>query len=243
MGLGCGLAGLLAGATPVPTITLPLGLPWIGAHFRLDALSAFFLAVVNLGTAAASLFALGYGRHEEAPERVLPFYAAFLAGMNLVVLADDAFTFLVSWEFMSLSSWALVMAHHRERDNVHAGYIYLVMASLGTLALLLAFGLLAGPDGGYSFEAIRAVTSVRRVGRARPRARAVRRRLEGRHRAAACVAAARASGSAEPCLGADERRDDQGRGLRLRSASCSICSARRRGGGAWSCSCSAASPR
>ena len=51
--------------------------------------------MVNLGGAAASLFALGYGRHEPAPQRVLPFYPAFLAGMNLVVLADDAFTFLV----------------------------------------------------------------------------------------------------------------------------------------------------
>ena len=30
------------------------------------------------------------------------------------------------------------------------------MASVGTLALLLAFGLLAGPEGGYAFEAIRA---------------------------------------------------------------------------------------
>ncbi len=87
---------------------------------------------------------------------MLPFYPAFLAGMNLVVLADDAFTFLMSWEFMSLTSWALVMAHHRERDNVHAGYVYLVMASFGTLALLLAFGLLAGPDGGYAFAAMRA---------------------------------------------------------------------------------------
>ena len=104
----------------------------------------------------ASLFALGYGRHEAAPERVLPFYPAFLAGMNLVVLADDAFTFLSRWEFMSLTSWALVMAHHRDRDNARAGYIYLVMASFGTLALLLAFGLLAGPDGGYAFAAIRA---------------------------------------------------------------------------------------
>src|SRR5436190_16643209 len=65
-GLGCGLAGLLAPAAPPASLTLPLGLPWIGAHFRLDPLSAFFLAVVNLGTAAASLFALGYGRHEES---------------------------------------------------------------------------------------------------------------------------------------------------------------------------------
>ncbi len=134
---------------------LPLGIPWLGAHFRLDALAAFFLAVVSLGAAAASLFALGYGRHEPAPRRVLPFYPAFLAGMTVVVLADDAFTFLVSWEFMSLSSWALVMAHHRVGDNIRAGYVYLIMASFGTLALLLTFGLLAGPDGGYAFADMR----------------------------------------------------------------------------------------
>src|SRR5262249_58424013 len=132
---------------------VPPGLPWLGAHFRMDGLSAFFLAVVDLGAAAASLFALGYGKHEAAPLRVLPFYPAFLAGMSLVVLADDAFSFLIAWEFMSLSSWALVMAHHRERDNVRAGYIYLVMASFGTLMLLLAFGLLAGPDAGSTFLA------------------------------------------------------------------------------------------
>jgi formate hydrogenlyase subunit 3/multisubunit Na+/H+ antiporter MnhD subunit len=146
---------LLSAATPL-NLTLPLGLPWLGAHFRLDALSAFFLLVVDLGALSASLFALGYGEHESAPQRVLPFYPAFLAGMTLVVLADDAFTFLASWEFMSLSSWALVMAHHRVADNLRAGYVYLVMASFGTLALLLAFGLLAGPTGLYGFEAMRA---------------------------------------------------------------------------------------
>jgi hydrogenase-4 component B len=156
VGLGVALAHLMGDAASAPTVTLPLGLPWLGARFRLDMLAAFFLVVVNLGAAAASLFAIGYGRHETAPERVLPFYPAFLAGMNLVVLADDAFTFLVSWEFMSLSSWALVMAHHRVRDNVHAGYVYLVMASFGTLCLLLAYGMLAGPDGNYAFAAIRA---------------------------------------------------------------------------------------
>jgi len=153
--LGAALKQLL-GAAPPQTLTLPLGIPWLGAHFRLDALSAFFLAVVDLGAAAASVFAIGYGRHEEAPARVLPFYPAFLAGMSLVVMADDAFSFLFSWEFMSLTSWALVVSHHRVRDNIYAGYVYLVMASFGTLALLLAFGLLAGPDGLYTFAQMRA---------------------------------------------------------------------------------------
>lgn len=150
-------AAALAGKSATPsTFVLPGGLPQLGAHFRIDALSAFFLLVVNLGAAAASLFAIGYGRHEHAPERVLPFYPAYLAGMNLVVLADDAFVFLVAWEFMSLTSWALVITNHKESGNLRAGYIYLLMAGFGTLALLLAFGLLAGADGNYAFDSIRA---------------------------------------------------------------------------------------
>jgi len=152
-----GAAGwvLLADATSADSVQLPIGLPWLGAHLRLDSLAALFLVVVNLGGCTASLYALGYGRHEHSPGRVLPFFPPFLAAMNLVVLADDAFTFLLTWEFMSLSSWALVMAHHRDSDNARAGYIYLLMASFGTLSLLLAFGLLAGPGGGYGFAAIR----------------------------------------------------------------------------------------
>jgi formate hydrogenlyase subunit 3/multisubunit Na+/H+ antiporter MnhD subunit len=150
------LRWLLGDTADASAVTLPIGLPWLGAHFRLDALAGFFLVVVNLGGAAASLYGLGYGHHEEAPQRVLPFFPAFLAGMNLVVLADDAFSYLLCWEFMSLASWALVMAHHREPGNAKAGYVYLVMASFGTLALLLAFGLLAGPAGDYGFAAIRA---------------------------------------------------------------------------------------
>ena len=44
------LASRIADDSVTPsTAALPLGLPWIGAHFRLDALSTFFLVVVNFG--------------------------------------------------------------------------------------------------------------------------------------------------------------------------------------------------
>jgi formate hydrogenlyase subunit 3/multisubunit Na+/H+ antiporter MnhD subunit len=147
------LFGLMGHA---PDVVLPLDLPWIGARFHLDALTDVFLVVVDIGGALTGLYALGYGRHEPEPARVLPFYPAFLAGMHLVLLAADAFSFLVAWEVMSLASWALVVARHREPGNLRAGYVYLVMAALGALSLLLAFGLLAGPQGAYAFEAMRA---------------------------------------------------------------------------------------
>jgi hydrogenase-4 component B len=53
------LVHMVADASPA-AIVLPVGLPWIGANFRLDALSAFFLVVINLGAAAASLYGIGY---------------------------------------------------------------------------------------------------------------------------------------------------------------------------------------
>ncbi len=155
--LGLSLVGILVLATraEAAALNIPVGLPWLGANLRLDALSALFLALLGTGGTAASVYAIGYGRHEHEPYRVLPFYPAFLGAMTLVVLADDAFTFLMSWEVMSLLSWALVLTHHRTDAARQAGYIYLVMAGFGTMVLLLAFGLMAGAEGGYGFGAMR----------------------------------------------------------------------------------------
>src|SRR5260370_34333201 len=76
------LVGDTANATE---LTLPIGLPWLGAHFRLDAVASFFLVVVHLGGAAASLFGLRYGHRDPAPHRVLPFFPAFPPRLTLLV--------------------------------------------------------------------------------------------------------------------------------------------------------------
>jgi len=145
---------LVTGSSPASAV-LPLGLPWLGAHLRIDALSAFFLLVVNGAAVLIGIYAIEYGAHDEEPGRVLPFYPMFLAGMNLVLSADDAFVFLVSWELMSLASWLLVLSTHKQEETRPAALLYLVMASFGTGALLLAFGLLSGGVGSYAFAVLR----------------------------------------------------------------------------------------
>ncbi|MGE5504746.1 MAG: hydrogenase 4 subunit B [Actinomycetota bacterium] len=162
---GCFLASmaLLAGGLKhlggphgaAPVLVLPVGLPWLDAHFRLDNLSALFMVIVDLAAAAASAFGVGYSHHLPAPRRVTPFFPLFLFGMNGVLLADDAFVFLVSWEFMSLASWLLVLADHHEAENRRAALVYLLMAAFGTFCLLPCFGLMAGPGGDYTFAAMR----------------------------------------------------------------------------------------
>ena len=146
---------LIGDATPL-VLQLPIGLPGLSSHFRLDLLSSFFLLIVNFIGAMASLYGLHYGQHEKEPMRILPFFPLFIAGMSLVTIANDAFIFIVAWEMMSLASWLLVMSTHKESGTSYAAYVYLIMAAIGTIALLLAFGLFAGSPGDYTFDAMRA---------------------------------------------------------------------------------------
>jgi formate hydrogenlyase subunit 3/multisubunit Na+/H+ antiporter MnhD subunit len=134
---------------------LPIGLPTIGLHLRLDPLSAFFGIVINGGVLAASIYGMGLDRAKELTPRVEPLFPLFAAAMNLVLVADDAYAFLFTWELMSLASWALVVARHTDPESRRAAHLYLVMAAIGTVALLFAFGGLAGPAGGYAFDTIR----------------------------------------------------------------------------------------
>jgi formate hydrogenlyase subunit 3/multisubunit Na+/H+ antiporter MnhD subunit len=150
------LATLLNGASS--SMVLPVGLPAIGLHLGVDSLSAFFGAMINIGMVGASVYGAGLDREHDLTPRVEPLFPAFAVAMNLVLIANDAFAFLFSWELMSLTSWALVVSRHIEADSRHAGHVYLVMAAIGTASLLFAFGGLAGAAGGYAFDAIRSTT-------------------------------------------------------------------------------------
>ena len=56
-------AYLVAGEAPA-SLVLPLGVPWLGAHFRLDALSAFFILYKDQGAICATQKPLRYGTHQ-----------------------------------------------------------------------------------------------------------------------------------------------------------------------------------
>ncbi|MFZ0789965.1 MAG: hydrogenase 4 subunit B, partial [Chromatiaceae bacterium] len=136
-----GVAGLLL---PASQFVLPIGLPDLPFHLRLDALSAFFLVLLGGAAFGVSLYAVGYLRGMEAgPLGLLAlWYHLFLLGMSMVLLADDAYAFMVSWEVMALSSYFLVTTDHRIPEIRRAGFLYLLIAHVGAVALLLCFGVL-----------------------------------------------------------------------------------------------------
>ncbi len=160
--LGLVLAGLaLAALLGTPEVAvLPIGLPSLPFHLRLDRLSAYFVMVIGAASAGISAFAAGYFRKGEGtpPGLLCLAYHAFLASMVGVVLADDAYSFMVMWETMALSSFFLVTANHRIPEVRSAGYLYITMARIGAIAILLCFGVLQANTGDYTFANMRAQT-------------------------------------------------------------------------------------
>lgn len=152
--------GMILAAGDVQSAQLPFGLPWLPWQARLDVLSGLFLLIIGIVTVAVGLFGPGYVTeyaHGDHPLVQLGvFTGLFIAGMQLVVLANDAFLFMIAWELMSLSSYFLVVFHHEQAANRRAGFLYLLMAHVGGLAILLGYGVLATFGDGFSFDAMRA---------------------------------------------------------------------------------------
>jgi formate hydrogenlyase subunit 3/multisubunit Na+/H+ antiporter MnhD subunit len=82
-------------------------------------------------------------------------YHVFLASMAMVMLADDAYLFMVAWETMALSSYFLVTSQHRIPEIRRAGFLYLLMAHVGAICILLSFGVLQGGSWQFTFDAMR----------------------------------------------------------------------------------------
>jgi formate hydrogenlyase subunit 3/multisubunit Na+/H+ antiporter MnhD subunit len=143
---------------PAQMTVLPLGLPGLPFHFRLDSLSALFVATIGFVSAGTSIFSAGYVRPGEGTPPGLQClqYHLFLASMGLVVLADDAYVFMIAWEAMALSSFFLVIANHRVAAIRRAGYLYLLLAHVGAVAILLCFGVLQANTGDFTFDNLRA---------------------------------------------------------------------------------------
>ena len=72
-------------------------------------------------------------------------------GEATALLAGDALSFLLFWEIMAVASFLLVNHEAEKRTTWNAAYQYLVMTSIGTAAIMIAFFLTTTHSEGFSF--------------------------------------------------------------------------------------------
>jgi hydrogenase-4 component B len=160
VGAGAALAlGVVAIASGTPfTFALADLIPLTGVALRLDGLGAFFLVVIGLIGVAAAIYGFGYaaaytGRYSL---RLLgAMFNVLLLALSVQVMADNALTFLITWEGMSLVAYWLVLTEHDQPGTVRASVWYIAMTHAGFAALVAMFLLLSSGELTTSFTAMR----------------------------------------------------------------------------------------
>ncbi|MEX1298715.1 MAG: proton-conducting transporter membrane subunit [Desulfotignum sp.] len=134
--------------------------------FEMDALSAFFLAVIFLVCLMASVYSFHYTADDTTSVKtaVTAFFFSLLAvSMAMVVTAANIITFMLSWEIMSLSSFFLVIHNYRQKENQYAGYLYFVFSHVGAMFIFAGFGLIYKHTGSFGFTDVHTLSESAKV--------------------------------------------------------------------------------
>ena len=159
----CGLLVAILGLMGGSAITLDLPMAMPGASFSLvvDGISAFFLLPIFLIGMAGAV----YGQEYMAGSGRWPglhwlFYNLLILSMAVVVTAANGVLFLFAWECMSITSFFLVIADHRDAAVGRAGLIYLLATHLGAALLFLFFLVAGAKSGSLDFAAFSALKHI-----------------------------------------------------------------------------------
>ncbi len=134
-------------------------IPSIGTlTILLDRVSAFFLLIAAIVILASSVFSAAYMKRFAGHYSLGAFNAWYLvlcASIAWILIENDVFGFLLSWEAMSISSYLLVNFEHRRRETSRAGYLMLAMSEAGFIAVTVALLILANGAGSWQFSDLR----------------------------------------------------------------------------------------
>lgn len=125
-------------------------IPGLQLALNIDRLSAFFVLLISLVSAAVVLYSMSYIAHTEAPEcrksLMAAFMSLFILSMLLLVSSSNSFSFLFFWEIMSIASFDF-----EKKESQKAGLFYFVLTQMSTVLLLFGFLVLFNVNGTFDF--------------------------------------------------------------------------------------------
>jgi formate hydrogenlyase subunit 3/multisubunit Na+/H+ antiporter MnhD subunit len=159
---------LVAITTSIPAINALMGNPvdfsLAGSAFfgdipiRIDALSAWFILIINLTCINGAFYGIGYMKPYKEQKANLSLhwtlFLVFQSSMLWVCMLQHSLAFLIAWEIMSLSSLFLVIFEHEKKETLKAGINYMVQMHIGVAFLTVAFIGVYFSQGSFDFIAI-----------------------------------------------------------------------------------------
>ncbi len=125
---------------------------------RIDALSAWFILVINFTSITGALYGFGYLKSSVTHSAVASLhwisFIIFHSSMLIVCMVQHTIAFVVAWEIMSVSSFLLVLFDHTNKQVIKAGVNYLVQMHLSVVLITIAFIWVFFLTGNFDFKSI-----------------------------------------------------------------------------------------
>ena len=127
-------------------------------HLRLDAVSAFFLALLSLIGGAGAVYGREYWADSAHPRSVCSgrvWWSVLVLCLGLVLVTTNGLHFLLGWELFTLAAYFLVTLDRQRREVRAAGWLYLGASHGAALFLFAFFAILAASTGSWELGPMR----------------------------------------------------------------------------------------
>jgi len=125
---------------------------------RVDALSGWFILMMNFTVLTGILYGRRYMKHYENKSGGIPMhfvgYIINHVSMIGVFCVQNSLAFLYVWELMALSSFILVIFEYKNPKTLKAGINYLIQAHICILFLTVGLIWVSSHTNSYDFKAI-----------------------------------------------------------------------------------------
>ncbi len=132
-------------------------------HFRLDSISALFVALLGVVGGLATVYSREYWgdrAHPRSARSGRVWWSALLAAIGLVLISSNGLHFLIAWEIFAVASYFLITLDRQQSEARAAGWLYLGVSHAATLCLFAYFAILAAHTGSWDLGPMRGQTQL-----------------------------------------------------------------------------------
>ena len=138
-------------------LSLPITTPIGGLAFRATPLAGTFLLLSGVVGTGISLYTAGYAPHVGGRQVQASLHSLLnlsLLSILVVLAAGNAFTFLITWEVMAISTYVLVTLEFDRPGRPQAAFLMLALSKIGFVAMAVGFIAVGGLRPGVSFTTL-----------------------------------------------------------------------------------------
>jgi hydrogenase-4 component B len=130
---------------------------------RVDALSGWFILLMNFTVLTGKLYGRRYMKHyENQPSNLTLHFASYIINhfaMIGIYCVQNSLAFLCVWEMMAITSFVLIIFEHHKPETLKAGINFLVQSHISITFMTLGFIWVSSFAGSFDFHAITKYTA------------------------------------------------------------------------------------